>query len=165
MSRLPRRAAGLLLALSSLATTAACVQTRPSRADVSIPSPTAGRTTSPSAAATRDVTPPDAIVDRYLRRRLVERDAAAAKLLQCRDPNLTQLDGYVADLTDRETRFGVTIDSRWGSMTIATGPTGEATVTLDLTRSVPDGSASTTNSWVFTLIDEDGWRVCGARSD
>jgi hypothetical protein len=36
-------------------------------------------------------------------------------------------------------------------------------VTTDLTKGTADGSERVTKPWQFTVVDQDGWRVCGAR--
>lgn len=108
-------------------------------------------------------TDPDAVVDNFLRAYLVNRDDESASLYQCKSGgDFTQIAGYRADIVSREKRFSVGIRVTWSTFTVATsGPSG--TVTTDLIKTTTDQSGRLSNSWQFAVVDQDGWRVCGAR--
>jgi hypothetical protein len=116
-----------------------------------------------NTASHRITDPPDTVVDRYLRDRLVDRDDAVAKTLQCRSPSLAPMDRFVADLKDREGRFNVEITSSWADLQSSTTPAGQATVQLNLIRTVLPNRERTSDTWMFTLTGEGGWKVCDAQ--
>jgi hypothetical protein len=105
---------------------------------------------------------PDAVVDQFLRAYLVNRDDEEAELFTCKDGlDLTRIEAFRTDLKSRETRFSISIQVVWEGLTVSTtGPRG--TVAVDLTRTISDNSEQITKPWQFTVVDEDGWRVCGA---
>ena len=106
---------------------------------------------------------PDAVVDGFLRAYLVGRDDNEASLYRCTDGGeFAQLEAYRADITTRERRFSIGITVSWTSLTVSTD--GErGTVTTNLTKGTADGSESIAEPWQFAVVDQDGWRVCGAR--
>lgn len=113
----------------------------------------------PPRSSERTTETPDEVVDKCLRDSLVDRDNAAAKVLQCRTSSLTPMDSYVADLTNRETRFNVTIASTWTNLLSYAESTDEATVQLDLIRTVVPATERTSETWTFGLTDENGWKA------
>lgn len=106
---------------------------------------------------------PDAVVDNFLGAYLVNRDDKEASLYRCKDGgDLRQLEVYRADITTREKKFSVGISVSWTSLTVAVkGDRG--TVTTDLTKGTADGSERITKPWQFTVVNQGGWRVCGAQ--
>jgi hypothetical protein len=105
---------------------------------------------------------PDAVVDQFLRAYLVNRDDEEAELFTCKDGlDLTQLDAFRTDIQSREQRFTIGIRVDWTSLTVSSDG-GKTTVSTDIRRIISDGSERTTDRWEFPMIDDDGWRVCGA---
>lgn len=105
---------------------------------------------------------PDATLDNYLREFLIERNEVTSESLECSDDaGLEPLRAFRADVESREEAFGVSIMISWGSLAVA--PVGaDRMVTTDITRSVANAQQAV-QRWQFTLVDEDGWRVCDAR--
>ncbi len=107
-------------------------------------------------------TEPDAVVDNFLRAYLVNRDDQEAALFTCgSSPDLTNINAFRSGIQSREQRFSISIRVEWGSLSVA--PEGNVTtVSTDIRRTIADGSERLTDTWKFTVVDEDGWRVCGA---
>ncbi len=105
---------------------------------------------------------PDAVVDQFLRAYLVNRDDQEASLFTCKDNlDLSEIEALRTDLQSRESRFSINIQVVWEGLKVSTsGSTG--TVDVDLTRTISDDSEQITKPWRFNVVDEDGWRVCGA---
>jgi hypothetical protein len=107
-------------------------------------------------------TAPDAVVDQFLRAYLVNKDDKEAALFTCKNGlDLSKLDAYRTDIQSREQRFSIGIRVDWTSLTVSSDA-GKTTVSTDLRRRIADGSESTTDKWQFPMVDDDGWRVCGA---
>ena len=105
---------------------------------------------------------PDAVVDQFLRAYLVNRDDKEAELFTCKQGlDLSRLDAFRTDIQSREQRFTIGIRVDWTSLTISEEG-GRTTVSTDIRRTIADGSERTTDHWQFRMIDDDGWRVCGA---
>jgi hypothetical protein len=107
-------------------------------------------------------TEPDAVVDSFLGAYPVARDDNEAKLYQCETGgDFSQLSQYRDDTVSREQEFSVGISTSWSSLDVqTTGSTG--TVSVDLTRTVASQAGRDSSSWRFAVVDQDGWRVCGA---
>ncbi|GAA2593888.1 hypothetical protein GCM10010435_86140 [Winogradskya consettensis] len=105
---------------------------------------------------------PDAVVDSFLRAYLVNRDDQEASLYTCKSGlDLSRLEAFRTDIQSREQRFSIGIRADWTSLTVSSD-NGKTTVTTDIRRMISDGSERTTDRWQFPMIDDDGWRVCGA---
>jgi hypothetical protein len=104
---------------------------------------------------------PDAVVDGYLRAYLVQRDDQETAFYTCKSGgDFGQIEAYRADIIAREAQFSTSIQVTWEDLTVSTnGSQGEVGVVL--TRSISD-SESLTDNWRFAIVDQDGWRVCGA---
>jgi hypothetical protein len=106
-------------------------------------------------------TEPDAVVDSFLGAYLVNRDDSEADLYLCKTgPNLSTLATYRTTMTNIERDKSVGIRVSWSSLTVVDAGTGR-TVTTDITQTATDG-ARLEDTWSFTLVDQDGWRVCSA---
>lgn len=107
-------------------------------------------------------TAPDAVVDGFLRAYLVNRNDEQAALFTCKEGlDLSRLDAFRTDIRSREERFSIGIRVDWTSLTVAT-ENGRTSVSTDIRRTISDGSERTTDGWRFPMVDQDGWRVCGA---
>ncbi|WP_369795903.1 hypothetical protein [Actinoplanes sp. N902-109] len=105
---------------------------------------------------------PDAVVDSFLRAYLVNRDDKEASLFTCNSgPDLSRLEAFRTDIESREQRFSIGIRVDWTSLAVATVD-GKTTVSTDIRRMISDGSERTSDGWQFPMVDDDGWRVCGA---
>lgn len=113
--------------------------------------------------ATRiDRSAPDVAVDNYLRALLVERDEARSRLYACSNgARLGEIEGYRADTEQREGRYATRISVSWGGLTV-TGDRRSATVVVETRRTVAGGAESDVQRWRFEVLEQDGWRVCGA---
>jgi hypothetical protein len=107
-------------------------------------------------------TSPDAVVDNFLGAYLVDRDDKEASLYECKSGGDFQaIAAYRADMLTREKDFSVGIRVSWSSMEVSTqGNTG--TVSTNLVKTATDQSGRLSNTWEFRVVDQDGWRVCGA---
>lgn len=106
-------------------------------------------------------TAPDAVVDSFLRAYLVNRNEQEAALYRCEaGGEFSQLEALKSDIVSREKQFSISINVSWTSLTVTEMP-GRATVTTDIIRTISDGSERTSDRWVFPVVAEDGWRVCG----
>lgn len=108
-----------------------------------------------------DRSEPEVVTDEYLRAVLVRKDKIGADLYSCDDK--TKLAPLVAlrdDLDKRERDFQVTITVGWGSYT-----RNQDALSTDLTITAMSGGTTQgrqTETWKFTLVNDDGWYVCGA---
>jgi hypothetical protein len=117
--------------------------------------------------ATRsDRSAPDVAVDNYLRALLVDRNDSRAGIYECEDGfDLQQVRDLKADIEGQEQRLETTISVSWGALRVEPRSGGAVAVTTDIRRTAQvDGSSqSLLDQWRFEVVDEDGWRVCGAR--
>jgi hypothetical protein len=105
---------------------------------------------------------PDAVVDSFLRAYLVDRDDKEAALYQCKSGgDFSKVSAFRSDIVSREGQYSISIVVSWTSLTVASGG-GQTTVTTDIRRTISDGSERTSDTWRFVMVDQDGWRVCGA---
>ncbi|HET9516365.1 MAG TPA: hypothetical protein VFO77_01435 [Actinoplanes sp.] len=109
---------------------------------------------------------PDQVVSSYLRAALVQRSDAQAQFYVCDGPSdLSSVGNLRREIAQREEGFGVTVSVSWGSLVRAQVEPGEERVRVHLT--IAGSSAGQTKSrrsegWEFRVVDQDGWRVCGA---
>ncbi|MBB4696396.1 hypothetical protein [Paractinoplanes abujensis] len=105
---------------------------------------------------------PDAVADSFLRAYLVNRDDQRATLFQCKSGgDFQEIANYRADVVSREKKFSVGIVITWTTFTVQT--TGnQSAVETDLLKTASNQSGRVTDTWRLNLVDEDGWRVCGA---
>ena len=105
---------------------------------------------------------PDAVADSFLRAYLVNRDDKEAALYRCKSQgNFAQLEAFRADIVAREKQYTIGIRVSWRSLAVSTQG-NQTTVSTDIRRAISDGSERTSDPWQFQMVDEDGWRVCGA---
>jgi hypothetical protein len=105
---------------------------------------------------------PDETVDNYLRAFLVQRNDIRAESLECaQDGGLDPIRAFRADVDRRQQGFGITIDVSWGPLTV-TNDGSDRLVATELTRTI-QGAERSTQDWQFTVVDEGGWKVCGAQ--
>jgi hypothetical protein len=108
-----------------------------------------------------DRSDPQVVTDQFLRAVLVREDHAGAELYSCDDQSQDDaLWALRAELDRREKEFNVTILVSWG----AYSPQGsDLSTTLTITAN-RDGieQSSSEQVWRFHLVEERGWRVCGA---
>jgi hypothetical protein len=105
---------------------------------------------------------PDAVVDSFLRAYLVNRDDKEASLYQCQsNGNFAQIQALRSDIVRREKQYTIGIRVSWTTLTVSTQG-GQTTVGTEIRRTISDGSERTSDPWRFQMVDQDGWRVCGA---
>jgi hypothetical protein len=111
-------------------------------------------------------TAPDAVVDQFLRAYLVNRDDTEAALFTCKSGlDLSAVSALRTELSEREKKFTVNVNVSWSTLTVSGTEEGRRTVTTDLVIAGSSGGTALsrrTETWSFTLVDDDGWRVCGA---
>jgi hypothetical protein len=106
-------------------------------------------------------TTPDAAVVGYLRAYLVNRDQEETSLFTCSSGgNFTEVEALRADMVNIETTNSTSIEVAWENLQVTTSG-AQGSVELDLTRYIGDRE-QVTDRWRFDLVDQDGWRVCGA---
>ncbi|MFC7243621.1 hypothetical protein ACFQO7_14145 [Catellatospora aurea] len=108
---------------------------------------------------------PKVVLDEYLRASLVRADSVGVDLYACeREPDLSTVTSLREELTQREQKFAVEIEVTWGSIDLkAASTTAVATTDLAITaRKQGAVESRSRETWQFTLVDEEGWRVCKA---
>jgi hypothetical protein len=109
---------------------------------------------------------PDAAVDNYLRAFLVDRDDSQAALFRCQSPtNLTTLAALRDEMIAREKEFDVKVSVSWSSLAVKNVNATLSSVDASLViAGSSNGQARSrrTEQWTFEVVDQDGWRVCGA---
>ncbi|WP_144119724.1 hypothetical protein [Catellatospora sichuanensis] len=112
-----------------------------------------------------DRTNPKVVLDEYLRAALVKGDAVAVDLYTCDDPvGLSPISKLRTELDQREQEFAVEILVSWGAMSRVDSP-GRTELTTNLAiTAIKDGmeQSSSSQTWRFTVLEQDGWRACGA---
>jgi hypothetical protein len=107
-------------------------------------------------------TEPDAVVDNFLRAYLVNRDDKQASLYQCKSGgDFAQIAAFRNQIQTTERKFSVGVRVDWTSLQV-TKSGDQGTVSTDVKRALSDGSEKTSDHWQFRVVDQDGWRVCGA---
>jgi len=105
---------------------------------------------------------PDVVADNFLRAFLVNRDDKEAALFMCKSGgDFSRIDAFRTDIYSREQRYSIGIRVSWSSLNVSTEG-GRTTVSTDIIRTISDGSERTTDRWQLAMVDQDGWRVCGA---
>jgi hypothetical protein len=108
---------------------------------------------------------PDAVVDSYLGAYLVDRDDKAAALYTCKSGAALQpIINLRNQNAGREKTNGVKVSVSWDGLAV-TGSGSTRTVQTDLTISGASNGqplSSHQETWDFHLVDQSGWRVCGA---
>ncbi|MEU8000858.1 hypothetical protein AB0B66_06840 [Catellatospora sp. NPDC049111] len=109
---------------------------------------------------------PKIVLDEYLRAVLVTEDEVGVDLYECDNPEkLSDLKTMRADLDRRESEFKVQMLVSWGAMTSAeksgTMELGTSLTVTAMENGVVQGRQ--TEPWYFDLVEDDGWRVCGAK--
>ena len=106
-------------------------------------------------------TAPSAVVVGYLRAYLVHRDDDETSLFTCESGgSFAAIEAFRSDIINIETANSTTVQVSWENLKVATSGT-QGSVELDLTRYVGD-QEQITDKWKFDVLDQDGWRVCGA---
>jgi len=105
---------------------------------------------------------PEAVLVEYVNAELVARDAPRTELYTCSGP--TRLDDLRAlreQLGREEEAGGFTTQVTLGAADIRDGG---RTIITDISLSQGGGLEVRTRvqTWRFSLVDQDGWRVCGA---
>ncbi|GAA4460787.1 hypothetical protein GCM10023170_062470 [Phytohabitans houttuyneae] len=109
-----------------------------------------------------DRSSPDVAVSNYLRALLLERNDVRVDLYSCRDDgSLAPMRAFRAQIEEQEKQYSITIVISWGAL-IVQEMSGRATVTTEISRTISDGTEKDLQDWRFDLVDEGGWRVCGA---
>jgi hypothetical protein len=109
---------------------------------------------------------PDAVVDSFLRSYLVDRDDKEASLYECKSGgSFAEIAGLRTEMVSRETNFDVKVSASWGPLPVSGVDQSHKAVSASLTISgTSNGNTVSrhTEQWTLTVVDEDGWRVCGA---
>ncbi|MDG4828049.1 hypothetical protein O7627_01870 [Solwaraspora sp. WMMD1047] len=120
-------------------------------------------------ATAPDRSAPDVVVSNYLRAYLVDRDEAQTNLYVCNGdaPGLEPMRALRAEAERREREFDVNVRVVWGALDRAATERGETVqTTLRIGGySATDGTSRSSRQerWEFEVVEQDGWRVCGAR--
>ncbi len=105
---------------------------------------------------------PDAVVDNFLRAYLVNRDDKEASLYQCKSGgDFAQIAAFRSQIQTTERKFSVGVRVDWTSLVVSKQG-AQGTVSTDVKRALSDGSEKTSDHWQFRVVDQSGWRVCGA---
>jgi hypothetical protein len=104
---------------------------------------------------------PDESVDNYLRSFVLQRNDIRAESLECsQDSGLEPIRAFRRDIDQKQEGFGITIYVSWGPLTV-TNDGSDRLVATELTRTI-QGAERVTQEWRFRVVDEGGWKVCGA---
>jgi hypothetical protein len=108
-----------------------------------------------------DRSEPEVVTDEFLRAALVRKDAAGTDLYVCSDQSgIEPIKALRRDLDRRERDFGVVIEATWGAYDReGDSLTTEVTITARKNNAV---ESKNDERWRFTLVNDGGWRVCGA---
>jgi hypothetical protein len=112
-----------------------------------------------------DRSAPDVVVDNFLRALFIDRNEATADMYACKtDAGLQTIYDWKTDVETQERRLDTTITVSWGELAVETQGTEQVAVTTDISRTAHvDGSTQNLlDRWRFEVVDENGWRVCGA---
>jgi len=109
-----------------------------------------------------DRSAPRAVLKAYLDAEFVRRDEGRAALYRCEDPtSLANLYVLRDQLAAEEKTTGVPIKVVIGAMDLSDN--GSTVIApIEFNRGAGLQVRTTVQTWRFTLVDEDGWRVCGA---
>lgn len=111
-------------------------------------------------------TAPDVVVSSFLRSYLVNRSDEEAALYTCKSgANLAAIASLRTELINREEKFDVKVRVNWGTLTVSGSGDDRRSVATNLTiAGVSEGQqiSERTETWVFGVLEEDGWRVCDA---
>jgi hypothetical protein len=107
-------------------------------------------------------TNPDAVVNDFLGAYLRSRDDDAARLYQCDAGDFSQLASYRGDTEQREQQFSTTISFSWSIAAMNVNGT-EGTVNAEVIRTIAGRAGRDSSSWQLAVLDQNGWRVCGAK--
>jgi hypothetical protein len=107
---------------------------------------------------------PEVSVAGYLNASLVERSDARARLFECDRGEFAAIHSLQDDVEFRERSLGITMSVSAENLRVEKEDPRSAVVSADIRRSATvDGALqSVVDRWRFTLVNEDGWRVCGA---
>src|SRR5262249_43178558 len=115
-------------------------------------------------ATTPDRGTPRTAVTQYVEAKFANRDDARARRFECRSPRLEQMDALLSDLKDRERQFEVKISVRaYNMVESGGGDTAQIDASLDVDTTVDGAPQRQVQQWRFDLVQQDGWRVCGAQ--
>ena len=104
---------------------------------------------------------PDAVVDGYLRAYLVNRDEDETRLFTCKSGgDFAAITAFRAEMLQAEAAASTSIQVTWEDLRVSAGES-QGVVEVDLTRSVGN-TEQVTDTWRFDVVEQDGWRVCGA---
>lgn len=107
-------------------------------------------------------TSPESAVNDFLGAFAASRNDSDAALYQCKSGgDFASLTDFRSDTEQREKEFAVGISITWSITKVATVEKNSV-VTADLTRTIKTQGGRDGSTWQFAVVDEDGWRVCGA---
>lgn len=105
---------------------------------------------------------PAAVAEQFLDATVNQRDSAKAGLFACdeydADDGLRSLEVYIAELEQKGSApaqvvvLSSTFDSNQSSVAVE----------IQIRQSVSGTTSKEVQQWSFKMVDEDGWRVCGA---
>ncbi len=106
-----------------------------------------------------DRSTPVLVVEQYVNATF-DGDEPRARRFECGRPELTDLEAMAADISRSESQFEIDITVRAGEYKeTINGDTATVTTRLEVSSAV----SSSFRTWEFTLRDQSGWRVCGAK--
>jgi uncharacterized membrane protein YvbJ len=110
-------------------------------------------------------TSPTEAVDSFLDATLNERNPDAVEKYLCNKRGIkTQVDSLIENLKDYKQKYpNNSVNYLWSSPKQTAKKGNHATVTSDVTaRTIINGASSDapTQTWVFEMVDQSGWKVC-----
>jgi hypothetical protein len=112
---------------------------------------------------------PTAVVDNFLGAYFVDNNDEDASLYLCKSGvDIAALESFRASLREREAKTGNTVTVGWKNLEVVENDVRTRTVSAVLTiDGVIDNQpvSGSEHPWKFTLIDDDGWRICSATGE
>ena len=104
---------------------------------------------------------PDQAVSTYLEAFFTQRNDVRAASLECTgDVGLEPIRAYRAEVDRLQQGFAIQIGVSWGPIGVESSGS-DRQVTMLLTRTAR--AQRVTQTWQFDVVDEGGWKVCGAQ--
>jgi hypothetical protein len=114
-----------------------------------------------------DTTTPTGSLDQYLEAKFVSRDPLKIENFVCASPSLDEMNAMLDKIEALEKKFNIHIDVERSGYQVDT-VNNKSTIKATLKVLVPEeqGQVSESHeSWTFSLVNQNGWRVCGAHQE
>ncbi|WP_436525695.1 Rv0361 family membrane protein [Actinoplanes sp. HUAS TT8] len=105
---------------------------------------------------------PSVVMVNFLGAYMAHRDDQDAALYTCKSgSDLSKLNSFRNEIQAAEDKYSIQVVVTWRNLNVQTSG-DRAVATVDIVRTVSDGSERTFDPWRFDLFDDGDWRVCSA---